>query len=84
MITYDEAKRQENLRKHGIDFVGCIEVFQGPTVKLLDTRESYGEERFQTLGVLSGVVVFVVHTPRGNCDHIISIREATKYEERYY
>lgn len=23
MMTWDEAKRQANLRKHGFDFVGC-------------------------------------------------------------
>jgi uncharacterized DUF497 family protein len=29
-------------------------------------------------------VVFVVHTQRGDADHIISIRKAEKHEERIY
>ena len=49
-----------------------------------DTRLSYGELRLQTLGLWHGVVVFVVHTPRGDDEHIISIRKAKKHEERYY
>jgi len=32
MITWDEPKRQENLRKHGMDFVGCEAVFDRPVV----------------------------------------------------
>jgi uncharacterized DUF497 family protein len=82
MITYDESKRQTNIREHGIDFVGCEEIFRGPTATCEDTRADYGEVRLQTVGVLSGVVVFMVHTPRGDCDHIISIRKAEKHEER--
>jgi uncharacterized DUF497 family protein len=82
VITYDEPKRQINIRDHGIDFVGCEEIFRGPTFTDEDTREDYGEMRLQTVGLLSGVVVFMVHTPRGDCDHIISIRKAEKYEER--
>jgi hypothetical protein len=30
------------------------------------------------------LMVFVVHTPRGEDDHIISIRKAQKHEERSY
>jgi hypothetical protein len=40
--------------------------------------------RLQTLGLLNGVVVFVVHTPRAENDHVISIRKAEKHEERIY
>jgi len=32
MMTWDEAKRQENLRKHGIDFVGGEAMFDHPVV----------------------------------------------------
>ena len=50
-----------------------------------DTRESYGEPRFLTLGLLvEDQVVSVTHTERGDDIRIISIRKATKYEARYY
>ncbi len=84
MITYDETKRKTNLEKHHIDFIGCDVIFDGATLTREDTRPDYGEVRFQTLGLLNGVVVFVVHTPRGETDHIISIRKAEKHEERIY
>ncbi|MFO1351919.1 MAG: BrnT family toxin [Gammaproteobacteria bacterium] len=84
MVTYDEAKRLRNLRKHGFDFVGAEAIFAGFTITREDRREAFGELRLQTLGLWNGVVVFVVHTPRGDHDHLISIRKADKREERIY
>ena len=84
MITYDENKRKTNFEKHHIDFVGCEVIFEGETLTREDARFDYGEIRLQTLGLWNGVVVFVVHTPRGEDDHIISIRKAQKHEERIY
>lgn len=49
-----------------------------------DQRVSYGETRLQTLGLLNGTVVFVVHVARDDHDHIISIRKAEKHEEKIY
>ena len=84
MFTWDEAKRKENLEKHGIDFVDAETIFAGYTVTAEDTRENYGEQRLLTLGLLQGEVVSVTHTPRENDDRIISIRKATKHEARFY
>jgi len=84
MITYDEGKRAINLRRHGLDFVGSEAVFAGFTITREDGRGAYGEPRMQTLGLWNGVVVFVVHTPRGDHDRIIPIRKAEKHEERLY
>ena len=47
MITWDESKRQENLRKHGLDFVGCETVFDHPVVTWDDDREAYHEQRLR-------------------------------------
>jgi uncharacterized DUF497 family protein len=84
VITYDESKRQINIRRHGFDFVGAGAVFEGFTITREDGRDAYGEMRMQTLGLWNGVVVFVAHTPRGDDDHIISIRKAEKHEEKLY
>jgi len=84
MITFDESKRLTNMEKHQIDFIGCEVIFAGATLTREDTRCDYGETRLQTLGLWQGVVVYVVHTPRGENDHIISIRKAQKHEERSY
>ena len=84
MFTWDEDKRRANLDKHGIDFADAEKILDGYTVTAEDLRETYGEQRFLTLGVLHGEVVSVAHTPREDDDHIISIRKATKYEARFY
>lgn len=83
MISYDEAKRLSNIEKHGIDFVGAETVFTNFHITQEDCRETYSETRFVTIGVLNGIVV-VAHTPRNDCDHIISIRKAEKHEQKYY
>ena len=61
-FEWDEGKREANLRKHGIDFVGVEAVFDGLTVTMEDDRWDYGEQRFVTFDVLEGRVVAVVHT----------------------
>ena len=44
MITWTEDKRQRNLKKHGLDFLGCDTVFDFPVVSWDDDREAYGDE----------------------------------------
>ena len=84
MVTYDESKRQSNLAKHGFDFVGAEVIFAGFTITREDKSQDYGELRLQTLGLWNDSVVFVVHTPRGDADHVISIRKAETHEARIY
>jgi uncharacterized DUF497 family protein len=83
-FEWDEAKRRSNLRKHGIDFVGVEEVFEGLTVTIPDDRGDYGEERFVTFGLLDGRVVAVAHTETDAAIRVISVRKATKGEESSY
>jgi uncharacterized DUF497 family protein len=83
-VDWDEAKRAENLRKHGIDFVGAEALFAGYTATIEDDRFPYGEQRFVTFGVLQGRVLAVVHTERNDAIRIISMRKATRREEKSY
>jgi len=83
-FEWDEEKRQTNIRKHGIDFVGVEELFTGYAVTMEDSRFDYEETRFITIGLLNGRIVVVVHTERREAIRIISIRKAAKYEERTY
>ncbi|MBZ5564863.1 MAG: BrnT family toxin [Acidobacteriia bacterium] len=81
---WDAAKRQSNIQKHGIDFVGIEKVFAGETLTILDDRFDYGESRFITLGLLNGRVVVIAHTETHEVIRIISVRKATKNEEARY
>lgn len=80
MVTYDEPKRQANLKAHGLDFKGCESLFDGPVVSWEDAREAYGEQRINVLGVLAGIVVHMTYTERGDDLHVISLRKAEKHE----
>jgi uncharacterized DUF497 family protein len=83
-FDWEEPKRKANIRKHGIDFVGAEKVFDGYTVTVEDTRFAYDEHRFITFGILAGRVVAVAHTERGDAIRFISIRKATKNEQKSY
>jgi len=80
MITYDEKKRQENISSHGLDFVGCEAIFDGPVISKCDDREPYGEQRINVLGFLNDVVVHMTYTERDEDMHVISLRKAEKHE----
>jgi uncharacterized DUF497 family protein len=83
-FEWDERKRQINLRKHGIDFVGCATVFDGLTATVIDDRFDYGERRLVTYGLLDDRVVAVVHAETAEVIRIISIRKATQREQTFY
>jgi uncharacterized protein len=83
-FEWDEEKRTANLQKHGIDFGDVATVFKGHTLTIEDDRWNYGEQRFVTFGVLGGQVVAVVHTESTRAIRVISIRKATRNEERNY
>ena len=85
MITWDEPKRQENIRRHKIDLAELEPVFDFPMVTVEDVRESYAELRLQSLGMWRGRVVFLVWTPReDDSAHLISCRHANRKETEEY
>jgi uncharacterized DUF497 family protein len=83
-FEWDEVKRQVNLRKHRLDFSDAAIVFTGETITFEDDRFEYGEDRYITLGLLRGLVVVIAHTERDNKIRVISIRKATRNEQRLY
>jgi uncharacterized DUF497 family protein len=83
-FEWDEAKRQSNLKRHGIDFVEVEGIFAGDVFTILDDRFDYGEIRFLTLGMRSGRVVAVAHTQTDEVTRVISVRKASRNEEEIY
>jgi uncharacterized DUF497 family protein len=81
---WDERKRKVNLRKHGFDFLDAPRVFRGATLTVADDRHEYGEERFITFGLLRDTVVAIAHTEHPKTIRIISMRKATRHEEKSY
>lgn len=83
-FEWDETKRKANLRKHGVDFACAASVFDGITVTVVDARYDYEEDRFISFGLWEGHVVVIAHTEREDSIRIISMRRATKNEEKSY
>jgi uncharacterized DUF497 family protein len=84
MVTWDENKRQQNLKKHKMDFLGCESIFDYPIVGWDDDREAYEEQRINLLGWFNSHVVHMTYTERGDNLHIISLRKAEKHEIQHY
>lgn len=89
IFEFDPDKDHYNYVKHGIRFETATLVFNDPFhVSKLD-RVVDGEERWQTMGLIGGLVVIVVaHTYREingkETVRIISARKATKQERKHY
>jgi len=81
---WEEGKRKSNLRKHGFDFLDAPRLFRSVTLTVADDREDYGEDRFITFGLLRNTVVAVAHTEQPGKIRIISMRKATRHEEKNY
>ncbi|MBK5970926.1 MULTISPECIES: BrnT family toxin [Thiorhodovibrio] len=79
-FTWDEAKRQANLHKHGLDFADAARVFAGPLALVEDRRHDYGEQRMIAIGLLGILIVLIVHVESDDEVRIISMRKATSDE----
>lgn len=90
VIVWDERKNALNRRKHGIGFDLAQRVFSDPCHLSCQDRHVGEEARWQTLGLIDGVViVLVAHTVQEGDNHeeiirIISARKATRYERHAY
>jgi uncharacterized protein len=86
MLTFEwySEKERQNVEKHGINLDMVKKVFDDPfRIMQYDEAHSGLEDRWQTLGMVNGVL-FVVYTDRGETIRVITAREATPEERRFY
>ena len=86
---WDEAKNTRNQRDHGISFETASLVFSDPfAITAEDYIDDNGEMRYQTLGLVRGVLMTVAHVIRiidgVEMPWLIMARKAVKYEENVY
>jgi uncharacterized DUF497 family protein len=86
---WDEHKNRLNQAKHKLSFETATLVFDDPLHVSVPDQHEYGEARWQTVGLASGVVLLlVVHTlveaDGEEVVRIISARKATKHERIRY
>jgi hypothetical protein len=88
-FVWDENKNRGNKAKHGVSFEVAQRVFDDPFQLNIQDRHEAGEERWQTIGSVGGVIVLLVaHTFQAEGDieiiRIISARKATRQERSRY
>lgn len=83
-FEWDEAKRQANIAKHGIDFYDAKAALEDAPVVIVDDRRNYGEQRCIAAGEVKGHMLIVVFTIRDGVFRIISARKANARERRKY
>ena len=88
-FEWDEAKNRQNQGKHGISFETATLVFEDPHALSDQDREADGEERWQTIGSVGGLIVLVAHLWWDDEDgedviRIISVRKASSAEKKGY
>ena len=79
---WDEAKRQSNAQKHGIDFA-AVEAFDWETA-LVGRSYRAGEVRFVAIGYIDVRLCCIVFTERETRIRVIGLRCASRREERRY
>jgi hypothetical protein len=85
-FEWDEEKAEINVRKHKVGFEEAKTVFGDPfSITMDDPDHSREEQRFIDIGKsISGKLLVVVYTERGNKIRIISCRKATPAERKKY
>jgi len=84
-----QPRLKSNERKHGVRFEDAMLVFADPYALVEQDRIEGGELRWQTLGLVGGIVlILVAHTVRNEQEdeiiRIISARRAVRKERKRY
>ena len=83
-FSWDEKKRRAILQRRGFDILHAAKIFNGPVLTEHDTRRDYGEDRYISLGKVGEGNFVVVHTPRGETEHLITAWRAGREARRRY
>ena len=81
-VEFDAAKDEINRLKHGVSLVLGAEVLMNRIGQIDDGRRDYGEARFNAFGLVNGRLFVCTYTMRGPTYRLISVRKASKQEQR--
>jgi uncharacterized protein len=85
--VWDDTKNQSNQKKHGFSFEEGTLVFRDPFRVTIQDRIEDGEIRWQTFGMVRGVMLLIVVHITDDWEslvRIISVRKVSKTERRIY
>jgi uncharacterized protein len=83
-IEYDPEKRELTLIHRGLDMADAELVLNSNNLTFPDLRNEYGEERFISIGLIEGRMVYIAWTLRNGVYRIISMRKANDREQKKY
>jgi uncharacterized DUF497 family protein len=83
-FEWDELKNQRNIRERGIPFGRAADFDFETALFVIDSRKDYGETRIRALGFIGERLHALVFAARGEKIRVISLRKASKREERKY
>ncbi|MBU3606425.1 MULTISPECIES: BrnT family toxin [unclassified Polynucleobacter] len=83
-FTYDSAKNDSNLRKHGLPLSDASLLDWNTALSWIDERKNYGEERCIALAAMHERLYCVVYVESKATMRIISLRKANNREMKIY
>ncbi|MBI1922247.1 MAG: BrnT family toxin [Geobacter sp.] len=89
LIIWDQNKNRSNRQKHKVSFELASLIFEDPFQMNRLDRVVDGEERWQTIGMVNGVLLLLVAHTWEDADgemviRIISARKADAHERKRY
>ena len=85
-FEWNSDKAALNFEKHRVSFQEAATVFNDPlSITFPDPDHSIGESRYIIIGLSQfGQLLVIAHTDRGETVRIISARQVTRQERRFY
>ena len=85
-FQWDEGNKNKNLIKHQVEDWECEQVFfNEPLLILDDPKHSLAEKRWAAFGMTDiGRYLVIIFTKRGKLLRVISARDMSRKERRYY
>ena len=83
-IEFDDAKDDANRAKHGLPLALGAVVLENLIGEVMDDRRDYGEARVNAFGLIAGRLYACTYTKRGSVYRIISLRKASRQEQRLW
>jgi uncharacterized DUF497 family protein len=83
-VEFDDAKNAANIAKHGVSLALGAAVLESLIGEVVDDRRHYGEARMNAFGFVAGRLFACTYTMRGGMHRIISVRRASRQEQRIW
>jgi uncharacterized DUF497 family protein len=81
-VEQDPEKDAINLAKHGVPLALGVIILENSIGEVVDDRRDYGETRINAFGLVEGRLFVCTYTMRGKVHRLISVRKASRQEQR--